>query len=414
MVRPLSLGSSRDRRNAGRAHINILGVNDAMVWATGLRKRYVMCARCSVRRDHWRACVAHSVPGARAPVFCSGFARPPTIMLISLVLFFASAVAIYLACEFFVNGVEWVGCRLQLGATAVGTLLAAFGTALPESAVTFVAVMFGETAEQREIGVGAAIGGPLVLATLAYAVVGISLLRRNRMAAGSVDANSLVLADQQRIARDQAWFMVIFIVKIALGVLVFSWKPWLAIAFLAAYGLYVMRELNSDEGSSIMEELEPLRIRPSDPSMFWALVQTALALVVIAFASHVFVEQIEFLGAAAGLAPSLAAMLLAPIATELPEVLNSIIWTRKGKERLALANISGAMMIQSTIPTAMALSMTPWQLSTPLLVAAACTFTSIGVLWLSLRRKTLTAVRLVVAAGFYAAFAAYAMAAMRL
>lgn len=335
-------------------------------------------------------------------------------MLISLVLFFASAVAIYLACEFFVNGVEWVGCRLQLGATAVGTLLAAFGTALPESAVTFVAVMFGETAEQREIGVGAAIGGPLVLATLAYAVVGISLLRRNRMAAGSVDANSLVLADQQRIARDQAWFMVIFIVKIALGVLVFSWKPWLAIAFLAAYGLYVMRELNSDEGSSIMEELEPLRIRPSDPSMFWALVQTALALVVIAFASHVFVEQIEFLGAAAGLAPSLAAMLLAPIATELPEVLNSIIWTRKGKERLALANISGAMMIQSTIPTAMALSMTPWQLSTPLLVAAACTFTSIGVLWLSLRRKTLTAVRLVVAAGFYAAFAAYAMAAMRL
>lgn len=337
-------------------------------------------------------------------------------MLLSLVLFFASAVAIYIACEFFVNGVEWVGCRLKLGATAVGTLLAAFGTALPESAVTFVAVVFGETAEQREIGVGAAIGGPLVLATLAYAVVGVALLRRARNgAAGGGGAGRLVvMADQQRIARDQAWFMGIFTVKIALGVMVFSWKPWLALAFLAAYGLYVMRELSADEGSAIMEELEPLRIRPSDPSMMWALVQTGLALAAIAFASHLFVQQIEFLGNAAGLAPSLAAMLLAPIATELPEVLNSIIWTRKGKERLALANISGSMMIQSTIPTAMALTMTPWQLSPPLLVAAACTLASIAVLWMSLRRKTLTAVRLLIAAGFYAAFAAYAVAALRL
>ena len=54
------------------------------------------------------------------------------IMIITLLLFLGSAVAIYLACAYFVNGIEWCGHHLKLGATAVGSVLAAFGTALPE------------------------------------------------------------------------------------------------------------------------------------------------------------------------------------------------------------------------------------------------------------------------------------------
>ena len=79
----------------------------------------------------------------------------------------ACAAVIYLACEYFVNGIEWVGLRLGVSNSAVGTVLAAFGTALPESVVTFVAVTTGNSAAQKQIGVGAAIGGPLVLATTA-------------------------------------------------------------------------------------------------------------------------------------------------------------------------------------------------------------------------------------------------------
>jgi cation:H+ antiporter len=93
-------------------------------------------------------------------------------MALTLILFFGSAVAIYLSCEFFVNGVEWVGQRLKITQTATGTILAAFGTALPESVVTFVAIVFGDTDAERDIGVGAALGGPLALSTLAYGIRG--------------------------------------------------------------------------------------------------------------------------------------------------------------------------------------------------------------------------------------------------
>jgi hypothetical protein len=102
-----------------------------------------------------------------------------------------------------VNGVEWVGRKLSVGGQATGTILAAFGTALPESAVTFVAVVFGETAEQREIGVGAALGGPLVLATVAYAVVGLTLI----LCRARLLQTEAVRRDFRNLSRDQGWFL---------------------------------------------------------------------------------------------------------------------------------------------------------------------------------------------------------------
>ncbi|MGB3288498.1 MAG: sodium:calcium antiporter, partial [Burkholderiaceae bacterium] len=243
---------------------------------------------------------------------------------------------------------------------------------------------------------------PLVLATLAYAVVGFMLWHKGRKGQ-PYEIN----ADQRRLARDQAWFMGIFVVKVGLGVLVFAWKPWLGLLFLLVYAVYVKRELGADEGSMVMEELEPLKLRPSDPSMIWALTQTVLALVVIAAASHVFVRQIEAIGDWMGMAPHMAALLLAPVATELPEIMNAFIWVRQGKERLALANISGAMMIQATIPSAMAIFMTPWLLDTPLLVAAGLTMLSVGLLWLGFRKGALRIQTLAGVSGFYVAFAVF-------
>src|SRR5580704_15577647 len=119
--------------------------------------------------------------------------------MLTVVLFIGSAAAIYFACEFFVNGVEWLGRKLGVGETATGTILAAFGTALPESAVTFVAVAFGHDAARKEIGVGAALGGPLVLATVSYAVVGLALVS-NRQRLGR--ASYQVASDYRRLSRD--------------------------------------------------------------------------------------------------------------------------------------------------------------------------------------------------------------------
>ena len=312
------------------------------------------------------------------------FARPVTneIMLVTLILFFASAIAIYLACEFFVNGVEWVGKRLNFGQTAVGTVLAAFGTALPESAVTFFAAVFGKDAHQKDIGVGAAMGGPLVLATIAYGIVGFSLwYKRYR----EKSPDYLIQGNYNHLAKDQLSFLVIFAFKVALGLVAFTIKPWLGILFLMAYGFYVWREINSEEEDE-GEELEDLKIRPHNPTLFWSGFQTLAALVVIAIASQTFVHQLESIGEFAGLPPHIIALLLSPVATELPETMNAIIWVRQGKERLALANISGSMMIQATIPSAIGIMATKWMFDTTLVVAAGVTFVAMTLLYFMFKR----------------------------
>ena len=326
--------------------------------------------------------------------------------MLTALFFLLSAGAIYVACEFFVNGVEWFGRKLSLGATATGTVLAAFGTALPESAVTFVAVILGKTPEQRDIGVGAALGGPLVLATIAYAVVGVALWM-NRRKLQRVDA--VVRVEHGRLARDQAWFLAIFVVKCGLGLVAFAFKPWLGVLFLAAYAVYVWRELKDDSTAPEEEELEPLKFRPKavDPALSWVVLQTTLALLVIAFASHVFVKQIEAIGIAWQLSPHLVALVLSPVATELPETMNALIWVRQGKERLALANISGAMMIQATIPSALALFATPWLFDAPLMVAGLLTAIAVVYLWWLFRKGRVDARAMLPVGALYAVFAVY-------
>jgi cation:H+ antiporter len=306
---------------------------------------------------------------------------PPLAIPIAMLL--GSALLIFFACEFFVNGVEWLGRKLAFGQKATGTVLAAFGTALPESIVTLVAVAFGTSAAQKDIGVGAAMGGPFALSTLAYAAAGIALiLCRRPYPGGDADRRSL-----PHLARDTGLFVLIFAVQLGLGVVSFPGKRWIALAFLAAYVAYVWNETRAGSGEEEEGALEPLRLAPkaSNPSLTLVLAQTSAALLVIYVGSRIFVSQIDSLGPALGLSPQLLALLVSPIATELPEILNAVIWIRQGKVRLALANISGAMMIQATTPAALGLWFTPWRLEPALLMAGGVTAAAAAVLFVGFR-----------------------------
>jgi len=278
-----------------------------------------------------------------------------------------------------------------------------YGTALPESVITFIAVVFGASPAQKSIGVGAALGGPLVLATIAYAVVGATLLLCRRRL-----PNTEVVRDVfKRLSRDQGWFLIIFVVKLGLGLVVFAYKPWIGILFLVAYGAYFRKEIYGEQGSGEDDELEPLKLTPrrETPATGAAIAQTLTALVVIFLASHFFVNQLDVLGPLLGIQPQLLALLLSPIATELPETLNAVIWVRQGKYPLALANISGSMMIQATVPTALGLFFTPWLFDRSLILAAVVTLVAVAIMFFAFHRGIISRLLLTSMAAFYGVFA---------
>lgn len=325
----------------------------------------------------------------------------PLTVLVAFAELLVAAGFIYWASEYFVNGVEWVGRKAGVSQNAVGTVLAAFGTALPESVVTFVAVVLGRDAAAKNIGVGAALGGPLVLAAIAYPVVGVML-----MITRPPSSDRPIDLDWRRLSRDQGWFLALFICKIALGFMAFAVKPLLGWLFLLAYAAYTWAEMRHQSDASEGEP-EALKFQPAsaNPRMAVAGLQTLLAVVVIFGASHVFVDQLSVVGPWLGIPSAVVALLLSPVATELPEIMNTVIWIRQGKHRLALANISGSMMIQATIPTALGVFFTPWLFDDALSLAAAITVLAVVGLYMLLRWNALTPRRLSMFAAFYLLFA---------
>jgi cation:H+ antiporter len=324
-----------------------------------------------------------------------------------------SLAAILGAAVLFTNAVEIMGDRLQLGAGAVGSLLAAVGTALPETMIPVVAILGALLAGSGsvaagEIGIGAILGAPFLLATLALFIVGVAALGYK----GRRGTGSEITADRQTAIPDLIFFLPCFTLAAVAGVLPLPLlvKILLAVALLATYVLYVVRTVK-EGGEAEGDEPESLILWPGrSQGPTWAVaVQLIGTVVVMGYGAHLFVGAVEHLSKAVGIPAGLIALVLAPLATELPEKFNSVIWLRDNKDTLAIGNITGAMVFQSTIPVSIGVLFTPWQLdSLSALAAGLAILSSLVFLGFLLRKAPLKAFHMLGAGSLYILFVATA------
>jgi cation:H+ antiporter len=280
------------------------------------------------------------------------------------VLILVAAFAIILTgAELFTNGIEWFGHKLQLAEGAVGSVLAAVGTALPETMIPVIAILFASGEASREVGVGAVLGAPFMLSTLAMFVTGIAVLvmARTRPSGDTMPVDAVVLG------HDMRYFFVAYGLAVAAAFLppdLVVGKWLVAAVLLGIYALYVKAHFEADPDVDAAD-LAPLRLHrldrtahrrnPAVPRLRIVSVQVLVALALIVVGAYTFVGAVERIAHALGIDEALLALVIAPIATELPEKFNSVIWVRQGKDTLAMGNITGAMVFQSAIPTFVAL-----------------------------------------------------------
>jgi cation:H+ antiporter len=342
---------------------------------------------------------------------------------LDLGLLAVSFVVILAGSELFTNGIEWFGHKLELGEGAIGSVLAAVGTALPETMIPFIAIVFGGGITGSEIGVGAILGAPFMLSTLAMFVTGAAvLLMRRRRASGETLA-----VDAGVLGHDMAYFAVAYAVAIGAAFLPveLEWPRRLAaVVLLGVYGYYVLGHLRAE--AAVHENLEPLRFHkldrgapqhPEPPRLLIVSVQVVFSLVCIVGGAWGFVRAIENLSTSLGVNGTLLALVIAPVATELPEKFNSVLWVRRGKDTLAMGNITGAMVFQSAIPTSIGLVLAPamWSVG-----GAGLAFASAGITFASsaavilpmVLRKRLGARPLLIGGAFYLAYLVVVVAAM--
>jgi cation:H+ antiporter len=265
----------------------------------------------------------------------------------------------------FTNAVEWIGHKLELGEGAVGSLLAAVGTAMPETLIAIVALI-GAAEGADQVAIGAIVGAPFLLGTLAMGLVGLfAYLYRQRREQGLE-----LKAHRPTLERDLLFFLFFFAISLAL-----AWgapdalRIPAGILVILAYPVYIARTLRAGGEVQDEETLNPLIFerrpeRREDPGLLLCVIQLLVGLGAMVGGAHLFVEELLHIADSLGVEAIVLALILAPLATELPEKVNSFFWVRDGKDSLALGNITGAMVFQSTIPVGIGLVFTDWELST--------------------------------------------------
>lgn len=281
----------------------------------------------------------------------------------ALLLLFSFAIVLAGAL-LFTNAIEWIGHKLAVGEGAVGSILAAVGTAMPETLIAIVA-LFSANEGSESVAIGAIVGAPFLLGTLAMGLVGLfAYLYRNKRETG-VELN----AHRETLERDLLFFLALFFLA---GLLAWGPPPEVripvGIVFIAAYVAYIALTLRGGGEVQDEETLNPLIFERrsefrEDPAILLCVIQLLVGLGAMVGGAHLFVEELLHIAEDIGVDALVLALILAPLATELPEKVNSFFWVREGKDALALGNITGAMVFQSMIPVGIGLIFTDWELS---------------------------------------------------
>ena len=350
--------------------------------------------------------------------------------ILDAVYIVAAFVLILLGAQAFTEGVEWLGVMLKLSEGATGSILAAIGTATPETLIPVIAILFTNSPDADEIGVGAILGAPFMLATLVMLLIGVTayVLRKRR-------GRDTLRVDAAHASRDLAFFLVMYTLALALALLppdLHFLKGYVGWIFLPAYFLYVFLVLRTPKTTA--EDIEEAKeereafgelsfasylrrlganVVATKPPMWLVVTQTLVAFGAIVLGARFFADFVEDFSHAMGFNTLLVALILAPLATELPEAANSLIWTKDGKDVIALGNVAGAMVFQSTVPVTIGVLLTPWQLGQFGTVAAIFALLSGALIWFQIRTRakenSLPLSALMLGGSLYVVFLAYVL-----
>jgi cation:H+ antiporter len=290
-------------------------------------------------------------------------------------LLFASVVMTLGGCALFTNGIEWLGKRLKVPDGAVGSVLAAVGTTLPETSIPIIAIFFGTGQERVQVGLGAILGAPFMISTLVIPILAGLLMLYARLGKRS----AVFHVDYQEVRVDLVFFLVAY--GIAVGCAFISSRAihYLAAGVLvASYLAYIVLKFSGQARGHLA--LEPLIFARQSAKPSYAMIglQGTVGLVGLVIGAHLFVTVAKAISAELDVSPLLLALLIAPLATELPEMSNSFLWLYQRKDTLAVGNVTGAMVLQGTLPVSLGLIGTEWNLAPSALATMGLALVAVG------------------------------------
>jgi len=224
---------------------------------------------------------------------------------------------------------ERIALKFDIPEFIIGATLIALGTSLPEMAASIAASYSGKP----DIAIANVIGSNILNITLVLATV--FMISKN------------VTPSRDFFSKDSTWALVpvlVFILMILDG-MISRFDAALLLLLMGAYLLFLLQDAKN------IPELGEIAIEIEEESFSWVKVIPLLMLgfVLVIVGAHFTVESASEIARTFGISEWVIGIIMISLGTSLPELVVSISAAGKGKVDMAIGNIIGSNMANTTI-----------------------------------------------------------------
>ena len=281
-------------------------------------------------------------------------------MILTYVLLVVGFVLLIKGADFFVEASSSIAKTLRVPSIIIGLTIVAFGTSMPELAVSTTASLAGN----NEIAVGNVIGSNIfnllvVLGTCgAIRPFAVQLRWDYAASVGVAAALFFMIVGDHFVSRTEAIILLfLFVIFVAMTV-----RDAL---------------INRTEEEEEYKSITPLR----------CVIYIVGGLAAIVCGGDLVVECAKEIALALGMSQTLVGLTVVALGTSLPELVTSVVASRKGENGLALGNVIGSNIFNILMVLGASAAVKPVPVNGLAVVDAACLIVFSLITWLLCRSK---------------------------
>ncbi|PKK96872.1 MAG: sodium:proton exchanger [Tenericutes bacterium HGW-Tenericutes-3] len=252
--------------------------------------------------------------------------------------------------DYFIVSSASIAKKFNISPLIIGLTLVAFGTSLPELAVTFIAALSARTAgTTADIALGNVIGSNIANLTL---ILGFSAIM-------------MPIAVKKSMNKQEFPFLIIITVLIAIVAFFFQADAvivwWEALILLIAFAYYMYLMIHSHQEVPFEEEILLVKTKKAVILLLVGLVGVSVGgYLVTTGAEYIAMEVlVKAFSMTTTKAATLVGLSVVSLGTSLPELVTSVVAAKKGENEIALGNVVGSNVFNTLLIVGLAGIVTP-------------------------------------------------------
>lgn len=308
--------------------------------------------------------------------------------MLSFVMLVIGFVLLVWGADKFVEGASALARKMGVSPLLVGLTIVAFGTSMPELAVSVTAALRGA----NEIAVGNVVGSNMF-----------NLL----VVAGLSAVICPLVMDKMLLRRDwplSIFAAVLLLVAIAPDHVIARWEGAVLLVIFAVILSRQIKAALNDRAQLAAAEAEAAEMTKS-PVMIWVNIVLGLACIVLG--GQLAVNGATGIARMFGLSETLIGLTIVAIGTSLPELVTSIVAARKGQNEIAMGNVIGSNLFNILLILGVSAVITPIPVQATSIIDCLFLIAISVVFYLPARKGKLGRLPGAVMAAMYVVYTAY-------